>query len=100
MRVEFLGARCSRWLNRAGRLWSVREDGVALEGSQRWLGRKHCLPQPLLEILPRNVEKNSLNGHIQSAYKVQLPVNVIAKGRPFSQNARFEIQMYNPEDEY
>ncbi len=43
MRVELLGARYFRWLNRAGKLWSVREYGVALEGSQRWRGRKHCL---------------------------------------------------------
>ncbi len=26
-RVELLGARFSRWLNRAGKPWSVREDG-------------------------------------------------------------------------
>ena len=25
----------SKWLNRAGKPWSVREEGVALEGSQR-----------------------------------------------------------------
>ncbi len=43
VRVELLGARCSRWLNRAARQWSVMEDGVALEGSQGWRGRKHCL---------------------------------------------------------
>ena len=30
MRVEFLGARCSRWLDRVGRPWLVREDGVAV----------------------------------------------------------------------
>ncbi len=42
-RVELLGARYSRWLNRAPKPWSVREDGVALEGSQRWRDKKHCL---------------------------------------------------------
>ena len=50
MRVELLGARWSRWLDRVGRSWSVREDGVALEGSQRWRDRKHCL----LHTLPRD----------------------------------------------
>ena len=43
MAVELLRARYSRWLNRAGKPWSVREDGVALEASQRWRGRKHYL---------------------------------------------------------
>ncbi len=42
MGVELLGARCSRWLNRAEKPWSVREDGVALEGSQRWRGSNAC----------------------------------------------------------
>ena len=42
MRVELLGARYSRWLNKAGKPWSLREDGVALERSQRWRGKKHC----------------------------------------------------------
>ncbi len=45
MRVELLGARYSRCLDRAGKPWSVREDEVALERSQRWRGRKHCLLQ-------------------------------------------------------
>ncbi len=42
-RVELLGPRYSRWLDKASKPWSVREDGVALEGSQRGRGRKHCL---------------------------------------------------------
>ncbi len=48
MGVELLGARYSRWLNRTGKSWSVREDGVALKGRLRWRGRKHCLIQGLM----------------------------------------------------
>ncbi len=55
MRVELLGASCSRLLNRAGRPWSVREDGIALEESQLWRGRKHCLLQQGKTTLGRGV---------------------------------------------